>query len=291
MGWLYYQFTFNIFTEGPLFVEFSNFFKFVEYLSADLWTESYGAFPEGWCLIHSDNMPWGDLSSGHLLKKEQWKPVSYLFISIGRKGGSVIFFSPPSCFYFFASWLSSFTKLHSGPTWLSSKLSRFLKGSGTPGLENLGYGVSGGTPHPTVYGQWLLYMWYVLKKFLFHVFTLKKQNKTDFTYLFLEGKGGRKRGRETSVCGCLLCAPYWDLACNPGMCPDQESNQRPFGSQACAQSTEPHQPGLFLVFSSVSVFCHIISVFPVKYLSIGCAIQIYLGNAFYSDTYLGIWNI
>ena len=24
-----------------------------------------------------------------------------------------------------------------------------------------------------------------------------------------EGKGGRKRGRETSMCGCLLCAPYW----------------------------------------------------------------------------------
>ena len=36
-----------------------------------------------------------------------------------------------------------------------------------------------------------------------------------------------------------------DLARNPGMCPDWESNQRPFGSQAGAQSTEPHQAGLF----------------------------------------------
>ena len=35
------------------------------------------------------------------------------------------------------------------------------------------------------------------------------------------------------------------LACNPGMCPDWESNQQPFGSQARTQSTEPHQPGLF----------------------------------------------
>ena len=35
-----------------------------------------------------------------------------------------------------------------------------------------------------------------------------------------------------------------DLACNPGMCPDWESNQQTFGSQASAQSTEPHQPGL-----------------------------------------------
>ena len=33
-----------------------------------------------------------------------------------------------------------------------------------------------------------------------------------------------------------------DLACKPGMCADWESNQQPFGSQAGAQSTEPHQP-------------------------------------------------
>ena len=31
------------------------------------------------------------------------------------------------------------------------------------------------------------------------------------------------------------------LACNPGMCPDQELNWRPFGSQSGAQSTEPHK--------------------------------------------------
>ncbi|XP_053785577.1 CYFIP-related Rac1 interactor B isoform X1 [Desmodus rotundus] len=33
-----------------------------------------------------------------------------------------------------------------------------------------------------------------------------------------------------------------DLACYPGMCPDWESNQHPFGLQTGAQSTEPHQP-------------------------------------------------
>ena len=37
--------------------------------------------------------------------------------------------------------------------------------------------------------------------------------------------------------------PTGDPAHNPGMCPDWESNQRPFGSQAGAQSTQPHQPG------------------------------------------------
>ena len=42
----------------------------------------------------------------------------------------------------------------------------------------------------------------------------------------------------------------WDLApSNPGMCPDWESNQRHFGSQSSAQSTDSHQPGLFALFS------------------------------------------
>ena len=43
----------------------------------------------------------------------------------------------------------------------------------------------------------------------------------DFIYLFFrEGKGGRKKGRETSMCGCLSRVP------NPGMCPDWQSNQQ-----------------------------------------------------------------
>ena len=48
----------------------------------------------------------------------------------------------------------------------------------------------------------------------------------------------------------LTCLPplTGDLACNPGMCPDWESNWRPFGSQAGAQSTELHQPGLYKNF-------------------------------------------
>ena len=35
-----------------------------------------------------------------------------------------------------------------------------------------------------------------------------------------------------------------DLAHNPGMCPEQESNWRPLGSQAGTQSMEPHQSKL-----------------------------------------------
>ena len=68
----------------------------------------------------------------------------------------------------------------------------------------------------------------------------------DFIYLFLErGRGGEREG-EKQQCGNMVAShtlPTGDLACNPGMCPDWESNKRPFGLQADTQSTEPHQPG------------------------------------------------
>ena len=35
-----------------------------------------------------------------------------------------------------------------------------------------------------------------------------------------------------------------DLACNPGMCPDRESNQQTLGLWYDSQHTEPHQSGL-----------------------------------------------
>ena len=47
-----------------------------------------------------------------------------------------------------------------------------------------------------------------------------------------------------------LTPPPGDPAHNPGMCPDWESNSQPFGSQASAQSTEPHQPGLIFYYFS-----------------------------------------
>ena len=39
-------------------------------------------------------------------------------------------------------------------------------------------------------------------------------------FIFREGKGGRKRGREISMCGCLSCTPYRGRRRNPGMCPN-----------------------------------------------------------------------
>ena len=65
----------------------------------------------------------------------------------------------------------------------------------------------------------------------------------DFIYLFLErGKEGEREGEKHQ---CVVAsAPNQALTHNSGMCPDWESNWWHFGSQAGAQSTEPHQPGL-----------------------------------------------
>ena len=46
-------------------------------------------------------------------------------------------------------------------------------------------------------------------------------------FIFRERGGeGEREGRETSI----FEREISQLACNPGMCPDWESNQRPFGS-------------------------------------------------------------
>ena len=69
----------------------------------------------------------------------------------------------------------------------------------------------------------------------------------DFIYLFLEKRKGRKRGGETSTWErninplSLPMPPTQDLACNPSIFLDQESNQWPFGLQDNIQPTELHQ--------------------------------------------------
>ena len=52
--------------------------------------------------------------------------------------------------------------------------------------------------------------------------------------------------------GWLSWVPNGDLARNPGMCPDWESNQQPLASQASTQCIEPHQPGLKSKFFNVT---------------------------------------
>ena len=61
---------------------------------------------------------------------------------------------------------------------------------------------------------------------------------------FLETGEGREKEEEKHRSVASLMLLIGDLACNPGMCPDWELNQGPFGSQAGGQSTESHQSGL-----------------------------------------------
>ena len=75
--------------------------------------------------------------------------------------------------------------------------------------------------------------------------------KIEFIYLFLERGGrGEKEREETLMCERnidgppLACTLTRDLACNPGMCPDKESNQQHFTLWNNTQPTEPHQSGL-----------------------------------------------
>ena len=63
-------------------------------------------------------------------------------------------------------------------------------------------------------------------------------------YIFIFRERGREQERVGKKHQRMVAShvpPTGDLACNPGMCPDWESNQRPFGSQAGTQSIEPHQ--------------------------------------------------
>ena len=70
----------------------------------------------------------------------------------------------------------------------------------------------------------------------------------DFIYLFLDRGEGREEERERNITVVVSCMPCTgDLTGNPGMCSDWELNQRPFGSQAHAQSTEHTSQGLSLI--------------------------------------------
>ena len=65
-----------------------------------------------------------------------------------------------------------------------------------------------------------------------------------------KGREGEREGEKYQSVFASHTPPTGDLARNPGMCPDWESNQQPFGSQASPQSTEPHQPGHILGFNN-----------------------------------------
>ena len=77
----------------------------------------------------------------------------------------------------------------------------------------------------------------------------------------VRGREGEREGEKHHCVVASLVPPTGYLACNPGMCPDWESNQRPFGSQASTQSPQPHRPGPVLLLRSWYVFTLSVRVF------------------------------
>ena len=84
----------------------------------------------------------------------------------------------------------------------------------------------------------------------------------EFYLSFREGREG-ERERNINVWLPLMHATPPNLACYPSMCPDWELNQQPFGSQASAQSTELHQPGLCWIFSGRNILLVLVSTLPL----------------------------
>ena len=68
-----------------------------------------------------------------------------------------------------------------------------------------------------------------------------------FIYLLTEGKGGREGEKHHCVVATHM-VPTGPLACNPGMCPDWESNQQPFGSQPMLNPWTHASQGSCLIF-------------------------------------------
>ena len=68
-------------------------------------------------------------------------------------------------------------------------------------------------------------------------------------YLLIFREKGRQGEREGEKHQCVVAShtpPTGNLAHNTGTCPEWELNWPAFGSQASAQSTEPHQSGLWV---------------------------------------------
>ena len=75
-------------------------------------------------------------------------------------------------------------------------------------------------------------------------------------YLFIFRDRGREGERDGEQHQCVFtsCTPHTgDLACNPGMYPDWESNQRPFGSQSVLNLLSYTSQGKVFIFLITNV--------------------------------------
>ena len=73
------------------------------------------------------------------------------------------------------------------------------------------------------------------------------------SYLFIFRERGREEERKGEKHQCVVASlTQWGPGPQPRQEPRLGITQRPFGSQAGAQSTEPHQPGHDQTFSNIS---------------------------------------
>ena len=107
--------------------------------------------------------------------------------------------------------------------------------------------------------------------FTFHytyLSSLSPLKKKKILFIFRDGEGGKKGEKHQCVVA-SHASPTGDMACNPGMCPDSESNQPLFGLQVSTQSTEPHQPGplspfiTYLLDSVLNIFVSFTTAFTM----------------------------
>ena len=86
-------------------------------------------------------------------------------------------------------------------------------------------------------------------------------------YLFIfrekgrEGERDREKHQVWEKCPLVACPapPAGDLACNPGVCPDQKSNWQLYGLQDNTQLTEPRQSGQKILSYCESCSCHFVT--------------------------------
>ena len=77
-------------------------------------------------------------------------------------------------------------------------------------------------------------------------------------YLFIFRERGKEGEREGEKHQCVVASwapPTGDLACNPGMCPDWESNRWPFGLQAALNPLSYASQGSYWVLSVIYILC------------------------------------
>ena len=90
---------------------------------------------------------------------------------------------------------------------------------------------------------------------MFHRFHMSHCRKSFFFFLrfyfiFRQGREGEREGEKHQCVVASCTPPTGNLAHNPGMCPDWDSNQWTFSLLASTQSTEPHQPGPKVILHS-----------------------------------------